>query len=212
MAMMRLAQDRRFVAAISFHTLATAILSPYTIDGMVNPATDEAWAFAERLAAAAPQQPNGRAYKVRRQLYAVDGTDQDWHRHAHGTLAYIVEGSHHNPREPELRAAAVAATRPVWTEMLAQVLAGPAIAVHVKDTSGAPVEAEVVVEELLPRQGERWTSRPRDGRADRMLPSPGRYTVRVTGPGGCAPVRRAVEARPRADIDVTVPATACVSQ
>jgi hypothetical protein len=34
----------------------------------------------------------------------------------------------------------------------------------------------------------------------------------VTGPGGCAPVRRPVEARPRADIDVTVPATACVSQ
>ena len=208
-AMMRLADERRFVAAISFHTLATAILSPYTIDGMVNPEKDEAWAFAERLAAAAPAQPNGRPYRVRRQLYPVDGTDQDWHRHAHGTLAYIVEGSHHNPREPELRAAAVLATRPVWRTMLTEVLAGPAITAHVKDSSGAPAEAEVVIEELQPRQGERWTSRPRDGRADRLLPGPGRYTVRVTGPAGCAPVRRVVEARPRGMVEVVVPAQAC---
>jgi hypothetical protein len=210
-AMMRLADERRFVAAISFHTLATAILSPYTIDGTVNPERDEAWSFAEKLAAAAPQQPNGRPYRVRRQLYPVDGTDQDWHRHAHGTLAYIVEGSHHNPREPELRAAAIAATRPVWATMLAEVLDGPAITVHVKDSSGAPVAAEVVIEEMLPRQDERWTTRARDGRADRVVPAAGRYTVRVTGPAGCEPVRRTVEARPRGSVDVVVPAQACAA-
>jgi hypothetical protein len=210
-AMMRLARERRFVAAISFHTLATAILSPYTIDGVVNPEADEAWAFAEALAAAAPEQPNGRMYRVRRQLYPVDGTDQDWHRHAHGTLAYIVEGSHHNPRDPEVRGAAIAATRPVWLTMLAQVLGGPGITVHVKDTSGAPVEAEVVIEELAPREGERWTSRPRDGRVDRVVPAAGRYTVRASGPAGCAPVRRTVEVRPRADVELVVPAAPCES-
>lgn len=210
-AMMRLADERRFVAAISFHTLATAILSPYTIDGMVNPDKDEAWGFAEKLAAAAPAQPNGRPYKVRRQLYPVDGTDQDWHRHAHGTLAYIVEGSHHNPREPALRGAAIAATRPVWAAMLHEVLTGPMITVHVTDTRGAPAAAEVVIEEQLPRQGERWLTRGRDGRADRVVAAAGRYTVRVTGPAGCAPVRKTVEARPRASVEVVVPAQACAA-
>jgi hypothetical protein len=67
----------------------------------------------------------------------------------------------------------------------------------------------VVIEELMPRQGERWTSRPRDGRADRVLPGAGRYTVRVTGPAGCAPVREVVEARPRGSVEVVVPAQAC---
>lgn len=207
-AMMRLANERRFVAAISFHTLATAILSPYTIEGVAMPAIDDAWTFAEALADAAPAQPNGRPYLVKRRLYSVDGTDQDWHRFAHGTLAYIVEGSHHNPREPELRIAAVEATRPVWTTMLERVLAGPAIVGHVRDTTGAAVEAEVVVEEIAPAAGERWTSRPRDGRFDRVVPGPGRYTVRATR-GQCAPVRRTVEVRPRASVELVVPAGSC---
>lgn len=205
-AMMRLAAERRFVAAISFHTLATAILSPYMIEGVAMPAVDDAWAFAEGLAAAAPSQPNGRPYRVKRRLYAVDGTDQDWHRFTYGTLAYIVEGSHHNPREPELRRAAVAATRPVWTALLEQVLTGPAIVGHVRDTTGAPVEAEVVVEELAPVSGEHWTSRPRDGRFDRVLPGPGRYTLRARV-GECPAVRRTVEARPRVSVELVVQRT-----
>lgn len=208
-AIVRLAQERRFAAAISFHTLATAVLSPYTIDGALNPARDEAWALAERLVAAAPPQPNGRRYNVRRKLYPVDGTDQDWHRFAHGTLAFLVEGSHHNPREPALRAAAVAATRPVWTALLDAVLDGPGISGHVRDSAGAPVEVEVVVEEVQPQQGERWTSRPRDGRFDRSVPAPGRYTVRAAGPAGCPPTRRTLDVRRRETVELVVPAQPC---
>lgn len=208
-AIVRLADERRFAAAISFHTLATAVLSPYTIDGAQNPARDEAWALAERLAAAAPTQPNGRGYRVRRNLYPVDGTDQDWHRFAHGTLAYLVEGSHHNPRDPEVRAAAVRATRPVWTALLDALLDGPVISGHVRDSTGAPVEVEVFVEEVAPREGERWTSRPRDGRFDRGVPGPGRYTVRAAGPAGCAPVRQTLDVRGRVNVDLVVPAQPC---
>lgn len=208
-AIVALAQERRFAAAISFHTLATAVLSPYTIDGAQNPERDEAWALAQRLAAAAPAQPNGRRYNVRRNLYPVDGTDQDWHRFAHGTLAYLVEGSHHNPRDPAVRAAAVRATRPVWTALLDALLDGPAISGHVRDSTGAPVEVEVVVEEVQPRQGERWTSRPRDGRFDRGVPGPGRYTVRAAGPAGCPPVRRTIEVRGRETVELVVPAQPC---
>ncbi len=208
-AIVRLAGERRFAAAISFHTLATAVLSPYTIDGAQNPARDEAWALAERMVAAAPAQPNGRSYRVRRNLYPVDGTDQDWHRFAHGTLAYLVEGSHHNPRDPEVRAAAVRATRPVWTALLDAVLDGPAISGHVRDSAGAPVEVEVIVEEVAPQEGERWTSRPRDGRFDRGVPGPGRYTVRAAGPAGCAPVRRTIDVRGRVSVELVVPAQPC---
>ena len=204
-AMIRLAGDQRFAAAISFHTFSTAILSPYTIDGVDNPLPDETWPIAEAIAAAAPRQPNGRPYRVRRKLYPVDGTDQDWHRHAHGTLAYLLEGSHHNPRDPELRLAAVAATRPVWQALLDRVLAGPAVVGHVRDEQGRPVEAAVMLDEMSFRAGERWTTRPRDGRFFRAVPRPGEYTLRVERPG-CPPLRQRVKVRARSEVDLVAPA------
>ena len=32
-------------------------------------------------------------------MYTVDGVDQDWHLFNHGAMAYIIEGSHHNPQD-----------------------------------------------------------------------------------------------------------------
>jgi len=202
-AMMRLASDQRFAASISFHTFSTAILSPYTIDGVDNPLGDEAWSIASSLAAAAPAQPNGRPYRVRRKLYPVDGTDQDWHRHTHGTLAYLLEGSHHNPRDPAVRLAAVAATRPVWMALLDRVLAGPSLVGHVRDELGRPLEAAVSLDELSFQAGERWTSRPRDGRFFRALARPGEYTVRATRPG-CPEVQQRVQVRRRSSAELVL--------
>ena len=48
-AMMRLATNQRFAAAISFHTFSTAIPSPYTIDNVDNPSGDEAWGILDQL-------------------------------------------------------------------------------------------------------------------------------------------------------------------
>ena len=37
-------------------------------------------------------------------MYAVDGTDQDWHYHEHGTSSpYHRERSHHNPKSNDIR-------------------------------------------------------------------------------------------------------------
>ena len=40
------------------------------------------------------------------------------------------------------------------------------------------------VDELATFEGELWTSRPRDGRFDRLLPGPGPYAVRAVPEGG----------------------------
>jgi hypothetical protein len=62
--------------------------------------------------------------------------------------------------------------------------------VHSKDASGKPVEAAVVVDEQVLHMGERWTTRPRDGRMHRLLPA-GTYTVRAHSEDGrgAGPVR-----------------------
>jgi hypothetical protein len=191
-AVMALADRRRFAAMVSFHTSATKLLSPYTIDGKDNPAPDVAWALAEDLADATLRQPNGRRYEVRRKLYSVDGTDQDWFFHTHGTLAFLLESSIDNGASPEAWRGAIDGTRPVATALLDDVLWGPWIGGTVRDAEGRPVEAEVTIDAITLREGEVWTSRRRDGRYDRRVPGPGRYVVTARAPGQ-RPVSRAVQ-------------------
>jgi hypothetical protein len=154
---------------------------PYTDPNMANPEPNEAWAIAEEIGNALPVQVNGKKYSVQRNLYPVDGTCQDWLREKIGTVALLVEGPENNPIYAR-RDAAVAGTRGTWQRLLARTLEGPGIVGHVRDASGAPLEARVSLDEQKLKRGELWTSRPRDGRFHRLLPS-GSYTVRVSAPG-----------------------------
>lgn len=181
-AMMTLAHAQRFAASISFHTIGRVIYVPYNVDGTKNPRPNVAWTVAEELALAAPAQRNGKPYRVAPTGYPVAGSDQDWYLHEHGTTALLIEGAYHNP-ELTIRTEAVAATRPVWRALLDRVSHGMRISGHVRDEAGQPVEAEVVIDEIDLRFGERWTARPRDGRFDRLLAKGGRYTVRATASG-----------------------------
>ena len=96
-AIMALADRERFVAAISYHTAGTKILVPYTIDNCRSPRPNTAWVLAGHLAALADSGREDRDYLPVRNLYSVDGTDQDWHYWRHGTLAYLWEGPRTNP-------------------------------------------------------------------------------------------------------------------
>jgi hypothetical protein len=190
-AMMALAERERFTAAISFHTGAVAVLVPYTVSGVRSPRRDEARVVAEAMVAGLPEHPHGRPWRVMRRLYPVDGTDQDWLRHAHGTVAFLVEAGRWSPVESSEREAALAAVRPLWRRLIGRVASGPGLAVRVVDAEDKPVEARVTVRELRGRAGERWTSRPGDGRYYRLLPEPGTYTV-VVRPKSGRSIRRRV--------------------
>lgn len=182
-AMMALARRYHPVAVLSWHTNATVILSPYTIDDVDNPEPDAPWALAEAMSEAAGVQPSGRPYKVRRKLYSVDGVDQDWHYFEHGSAAYIIEGSHRRPSDPEVRQASIDGVRPLLTTLLDRIIFGPTLSLSVVDSRGRPLDAVVTIDEITLRSGERWSSRAHDGRFDQLLPAPGRYTVRASKPG-----------------------------
>ena len=181
-AMMQLAERQRFAASISFHTVGTVIFWPYGVPSATHPEPDVAKAIAGALIAGAPEQPNGRRYTQRHGLYPVSGGAHDWLMHAHGTIAFILEGSNHNPPMP-VRSEAVVSTRPVWKALLDHVAGGPRISGHVRDEQGRPIAAEVTVAEITLSAGERWTARPRDGRFDRVLHRAGRYTIEASAPG-----------------------------
>ncbi len=191
-AIMALARRERFVGLLSFHSGTVALLAPYTIDGVQNPDPNEAWTVAEHLIKDLPQHPQGKPWEVRRNLYSVDGTDQDWHRFAHGTVALLVEGSRWAPRKAHTRKKVIRALRPLWASLFDRFLDGPAISGKVLDADGKPVKAEVVIKEMAPAEGEKWTTRKRDGTFHRYLPAPGKYTVQVKAPDG-ATVERTVK-------------------
>ncbi|HOX46424.1 MAG TPA: M14 family zinc carboxypeptidase [Myxococcota bacterium] len=193
-AVMRLAERERFLAAISFHTGTVALLAPYTIPEAANPEPNEAWQVAEEVLAGLGRHPTtGQVFRVRRNLYPVHGVDQDWLRHTHGTLALLVEaGGWPPPLAPAERTAELAVLRPLWLDLARRYLEGPSLTGRVLDPDGRPLAAEVRLTGQALRSGERWTTRPRDGRFDRYLPAPGRHTLRVEAAGFTA-VERTLE-------------------
>ena len=142
------------MAALTYHTGTVAVLAPYTIEGATDPKTNEAWTVAEELVKALPKHPQRRDFQVKRNLYPVDGTDQDWHRWTHGTLALLVEGARHTPAMLKQRNLIVEAVRPGFGFLLDRFLDGPSMTVHVRDLEGYPVAAEVRVIEMAPRNEE----------------------------------------------------------
>lgn len=207
-AMMRLAESEHFVGAISYHTGTVAVLSPYTIDNVQDPEPNEAWQIGEHLIAGLPPHPQGKPFVLKRKLYSVDGTDQDFYRFHFGTLAYLVEAARRDAKDESERVAIVRSVRPSWMRLFDRFIDGPAISGRVLDASGQPLRAAVQIVEQQPREGEVWHSRCRDGRFDRFVPSPGRYTVRVLAEGVPA-VDQVVEVTSgRSVIEIRVPMVA----
>lgn len=157
-SMMNLFHTEQFAASISFHTVSTRILSPYSIDALVNPPHEEdnAWQLALKMAEAAGVQTSGKPYEVVKNLYSVDGTDQDWFRMLSGTYAYLIEGSLHNPTG-EKRRDALLKTRPTWEVFLTAVQ--QAVRVSVRDREGNPLMAEVRYSGEPHLNNEKWLTR-----------------------------------------------------
>jgi hypothetical protein len=202
-AMMGLAERERFAAVLSFHTFGTDIYSAYGWVAAKQPKPNVNKAIGDELAAVCPEQPNGLSYGVRKGAYPVAGSDQDWHHHQHGSIAFVIEGSHHNP-PLDVRTTAVEATRPLWRALLERVHRGPWIGGHVRDQNGNPVAAKLMVEQIQTFEGERWTTRTRDGRFDRAVPKPGKYTLIIEVDGQPAIEREVSVGSRRVDVDIVI--------
>lgn len=205
-AMMALAERERFTSSIDYHTNSTKILVPYTDPSLVSPDVNEAWAIAEEIAATLPVQINKKSYEVARNLYPVDGTAQDYFRAAFGTVALLVEGPLNNPLPYDRhRNGNIIPGRGIWQGLLKRTVDGPGVYGRVVDGSGAPVVAEVIVQEQAPKRGERWTNRPRDGFYQRLVSGPGHYTVVVKVAGKRDIVRGIDVANAPVRLDIKVP-------
>lgn len=212
-ALMSLVGQEVFASSISYHTGTVCVLAPYTIDGVSDPTPNEAWAIGEQITRALPRHPEGRRFRLRRKIYSVDGTDQDWMRATHGTVALLVEAVRRTPRDYCTRKRTVEANRPSWVTLLDRTVDGPLLAGEVVDEQGRPVRASIVLDGQLMQAGEAWHTRRRDGLFVRYILQSGPVTVRVERPG-FATEARTIEVKPRGitRARIVVPSRPTVSQ
>jgi hypothetical protein len=203
-AVMRLANAERFAAAISYHTGAVRLLVPYTIPNVKSPEPNVGWSIAKLMQRAPVEHPEGYI-NVESRLYPVDGVEQDWLLYNHGTIAFLLEGSSKALVPGRSLPRLLAAVRSGWIVLTQRFLDGPTLSGRVLDPNGAPVEAEVSLDEIRVHEGERWTSRCRDGHFDRFLPKPGRYHLRVHVDGQPEVVREIDVGSERVAVDVVLP-------
>lgn len=177
-AMMRLADQERFVISFSFHTYATKILTPYTITNSLSPHPNPGWLFAEKLINVMKSFRRDGPYKTQRNLYPVDGTDQDWLFNQFGTMAFIVEGSYHSPRyEPEGRKS-IQGMRPAAKYALEMYQSGPVIVIQTINQLGQPLgDVSVKLDHVQFFENENHTTHKKTGRYDFILENSGTYTV-----------------------------------
>jgi hypothetical protein len=174
-AMSILAEQMRFLFSISFHSNASRILYPYTIENVKNTSPDYPKHFSHRLAKIS------KTYKATKNLYPVDGTDQDYYYFKYGTIALLIESSHHNPNY-NLVKTITKHIRPVWQEMLNECLYGEKIFLKIKDENNNNVEANIEITEFKYYNGEKFTSSPLTGLYQKMVLEKKEYNIIITHP------------------------------
>ena len=176
--MMQLAEKERFVISFSYHTYATKILTPYTVTTATSPLPNPGWTLAEKLISVMKSHRRDGPYKTQRNLYPVDGNDQDWLHFKFGTLAFIMEGSYHSPRyEPEGRLS-IQGMRPAALRAMDLFSKGPVITIQTVDPSHRPIgDVSVRLAQTTFYENENYTTHSATGRYDFFLESGGTYDV-----------------------------------
>lgn len=194
-AVMNLANQEKFIFSISFHTNATKVLVPYTIPGALDPTLNLGWDFAKLIEQHSVTHKNAitgkfqlsgtgmKTYKPVKRLYPVDGTDQDWHFWANGTLALLVEGPFANSQmgSYEVAKTVVHDFMPGFWKVLEHLDQRPKLLLKVSGPSGYPVSVPVSIKEFNHREGESFTTSASTGIFTFMFPCPGMYTLLLNG-------------------------------
>lgn len=182
-SMMNLALSQHFVAALSFQTPGSSILVPYTSSRTKNPQPYVAWDIAEQISEGVGTLHNDTTYRVRNRRFYAEGTFQDWLFHQLGTMAFLIEGTEHNPETtPKIRDS-VRATKKLLPLLMQELERRPTLQGIIQNERGEPVQASVKVRGYDVREGEVWKSRAKDGFFFRVLLDNGSYEVIVQADG-----------------------------
>jgi hypothetical protein len=169
-AMMNLAERERFVFSISFHSNGAKILYPYTVENVKNPSDEYPRYFAKHLAKLTKQ------YHAVKNLYPVDGTDQDYYYFKYDTMAFLLESSLQNPQYQKVENA-MREMEMIWQEIIEQTVNGEKILLKIVDENNKNLEAEVRVDDFKYYNNEKFTSNPINGIYCKMVKERKNYQI-----------------------------------
>lgn len=174
-AMMKLAESERFIFSISFHSNAMKILYPYTVEKIKNPSDEYPLYFGTQLVKLT------KRYKLVKNLYPVDGTDQDYLYFRYGTIAFLLESGLHNPSY-KLVDETVDEVNPIWQRIMEEIANGEKIFLKITDEKNKPLEAEVKVNDFIYHNREIFTSNPKNGIYCKMVKERKNYSLTISHP------------------------------
>jgi Zinc carboxypeptidase len=181
-AIMNLAERERFLYSLSFHAVSGKILVPYTIENVRNPTPDYAWAFARGIVPKIRHHNAKRGFRALKNIYPVDGTDQDYLYFQYGTLAYIIESSYRNS-EYRFVPQFLEGYQPLWVGVLNDYSENYKFALQVKNAQGEPVKAVVRFSDLIFFEGEVRTTNPADGSFFRLTKNAEPVEITISAKG-----------------------------
>lgn len=161
-AMIQLAKKERFIFSFSFHSHATAILFPYTIEETKNPSDEYPKFLGEKILEKSKSYRTDREYSLKKNLYPVDGTDQDFYYNEFGTNSFIIESSHHNPIYSVTKTV-LGGFRNSWILLLDEFYDGEKIILQILDETKKPISAKIEFDGIDFYEGEKFTSKKSDG-------------------------------------------------
>jgi hypothetical protein len=141
-SLMRFFSEQKVIASISYHAFANALLYPYSVEGYINPQPDIAEQIGKKMVSMAKNAHPTKRFQLRKNIYPIDGVDQDYYFNQYGTLAYILESSHFNPEYSSIPMI-MDAYRGVWTKLLEEISMGEKIIFKIQSETGSPIEAKV---------------------------------------------------------------------
>ena len=175
-AIINLFENERFVFSVSFHSNGAKILYPYTIENIKNPSDEYPKYFANKLV----KLTNN--YKAVKNLYPVDGTDQDYFYFRYDTMAFLLESSLHNPPYEKVEGV-IREVEPVWQEIIEEIINGEKILLKIMDENNKNLEAVIRVEDFNYYNGERFTSNPINGIYCKMIKERKKYRITISKDG-----------------------------
>jgi hypothetical protein len=169
----QLFEEQRFLFSVSYHSNGQKLLIPYTINNVKNPSEDYPNFFGQKVA----KKIN---YKPVKNLYPVNGTDQDYFYFKYGTIAFLLESEKHNPPYSEVEGI-VRRSEGLWRDIINEAIFGNKIFLKIVDEKNNPISAKVEIDEIKFYNGEEYFSSPITGLFYRMMLN-NNYTVNISAP------------------------------
>lgn len=167
----KLFEEQRFLFSVSYHSNGQKLLIPYTVNNVKNPSEDYPTLFGQKVA----KKIN---YKPVKNLYPVNGTDQDYFYFKYGTVAFLLESEKNNPPYEEVKGI-VERSEGLWRDIINEAIFGNKILLKIVNENNDPMCAKIEIDEIKFYNGEEYFSSQKTGLFYRMMLK-NNYTINIS--------------------------------